>query len=136
VDDPTQGRSEASSSADSTVVKARWLRVVRVIVGVVIVGAEVIVIGVEKLAIGGVVIFNGLLLFGIGLVSGGLELTPAEQHDLKPQFGDEGYLWLWTAYRLPLRLARVWWLAWGWRPWPQPGMACGSTGLDAISYSG
>jgi hypothetical protein len=81
--------------------------VVLVIVAV-LVGAEVIVIGVEKLAFGGVVIFNGLLLFGIGLVLGGLELTPAEQHDLKPQFGDEGYLWLWIAYGLPLRLALVW----------------------------
>jgi hypothetical protein len=115
VDDPTQGRSEASSGADSTVVKARWLRVARVtvvlvivvVIVAVIVGAEVIAIGVEKLPTDQVFVMNLFLLAGLGFVSEGLTLTP-QGRDEKPQFGDEGYVWLWIAHRLPLRLARVW----------------------------
>lgn len=50
---------------------------------------------------------NLFLLAGLGFVSEGLTLTP-EGRGEKPQFGDEGYVWLWIVYRLPLRLARVW----------------------------
>jgi len=83
---------------------------VHVAVGV-FVAAEVIAIGVERTSFGTVVVLSMLLLAGLGCISEGLTLTP-QGHDQKPEFG-EGYVWLWIAHRLPLRLASAWYVLWG-----------------------
>ena len=66
----------------------------------------------DGFGIGHVLLVVLLLIVGPGVIGYGLSLT-AEEHAEKPDPGAEGYLGLWIAHHLPLRIARAWWVVLG-----------------------
>ncbi|HET7050315.1 MAG TPA: hypothetical protein VFI54_18770 [Solirubrobacteraceae bacterium] len=86
-----------------------WLRP---IVATVFLAPLAIAIFVDHFGVSDVILMFILTLAGPGMVFYGLTLTAAE-HSERPQRSDEGYLGLWIAHHLPLRLARAWWVIFG-----------------------
>jgi hypothetical protein len=67
---------------------------------------------VDKLDVGGIVVVSVVVALGAGSILYGLTLT-AREHAKRPQLGEEGYIGLWSAHHLPLRVARVWRVVFG-----------------------
>lgn len=79
---------------------------------VVLVTSLSLAIFLDKLPIGGIIGLLFAVLTGAGLIAYGLTLGPQDHAD-KPRVFQEGYVGLWIAHHLPLRLARGWWVVWG-----------------------
>jgi hypothetical protein len=86
-----------------------WVRAILVIA---LVAVLFIAIVVDGFGIVDIVLVIILLLAGPGSILYGLRLSAAE-HAERPDSSQEGYLGLWIAHHLPLRLARAWWVIFG-----------------------
>ena len=93
--------------------KSRLARQLEPALALVVIGGSLFMaLFVDHFGVAGILGVLLLLVAGPGTVLYGLTLS-ASEHATKPQWSEEGYLGLWIAHHLPLRLARAGWVILG-----------------------